>query len=460
MVYSVAHYILILDIGISTTMVRYISKYRSAGDKKGEENFAAHCFFIAFAVMILIVIAGIVLNSFLLDIYPSIPKAQHLEAHGIFIIMIATLVATIAERFLEGIIIAYEHFVIVKSLAIVKVIIKIVVTVVMLMSGLNMVALALADLIVEIVVIIFLGFYSFAVLKFKIALSKFKKSLLFSIFSFMFAIFLQSVVSYINNMVDKTILGIMTTARDVAIYSVAMTFITMFNSLPTAISSVFLPQATRIVAKEPDRKELTEFVSRPGRYQFMLCGALVCGFTLFGREFITLWVGKDSLAAWGISLIIMIPNMIPLIQNTVVCILDAKKKRLFRSITLLIMSLLHIVISIVLVDRFGILGAPIGSAIAYIIGYGIILNIYYHNVIGINVPLLFKTIFSRTWLCLLISSLIALPLNIFITRISWLILIIKIVVFCILYAVSLLLFGLNKHEKNDITSMFKKFVNR
>lgn len=87
-----------------------------------------------------------------------------------------------------------------------------------------------------------------------------------------------------------------------------------------------MPQATKLITKEANRNELTEFVIRPGRYQFMICGAIIAGFILFGKEFITLWSGADTIVAWDIALIIMIPNIIPLIENTVISILDAKRK--------------------------------------------------------------------------------------------------------------------------------------
>ena len=51
---------------------------------------------------------------------------------------------------------------------------------------------------------------------------------------------------------------------------------------------------------------------------------------------------ENVLDIWLTALIIMIPNAIPLIQNYCLNILDAMKKRLFRSIVLLSISVLNI----------------------------------------------------------------------------------------------------------------------
>ena len=77
--------------------------------------------------------------------------------------------------------------------------------------------------------------------------------------TFMCAILLQSIVSYLNNTVDKTILGVMEGKVATGIYSLAMTFITAFNMFPTAISNIFLPQATKLVLHNSNRKRSDKF---------------------------------------------------------------------------------------------------------------------------------------------------------------------------------------------------------
>ena len=128
-------------------------------------------------------------------------------------------------------------------------------------------------------------------------------------------------------------------------------------------------------------------------------------------------------------MIIMIPNMIPLIENTVISILDAKKKRLFRSLVLFGISLINVLVSIILVNKYGMMGAPIGTAFAFIVGYGVVLNFYYDRVIGINVLHMFRKIFSKVWVCILIATLVSIPLNIVMKSYSLPTLLIKMCVF-------------------------------
>lgn len=458
MIYSVASYILILDFGIKTAMVRYISKYHAENDYNSERNFSAHCLITVISMIVLMITAGLILNVFILKIYKTITVEEADTAHQLLLLMLVVIAGTVLERFVSGCLASYEHFTVINLVSVAKLVLKIILSIVLLSCGYGVITLAVVDVLIIIFANLFLSIYAIKVIKFKIKLTKFEFSIIIELASFMLPVFLQAVIGYINNYVDKTVLGIMTTKSDVAIYSVAMTFITMFNSLPSAISGVFLPQATKLVyGGDCDSNKLTDFVIRPGRYQFMLCGGFVVGFALFGREFIYLWTGPNAVQAWLIALIIMIPNIVPLIQNTALSILDAMKKRLFRSVVLFLISIVNIIISVFLVAKYGMIGAPIGTALAFIFGYGVLMNIYYKKEIKIQVGRLFKSIFSKTWICLAIAGLIGVVFNFILTDYSWITLIIKGIVFIAVYGILLVVFGFNPQEKKDFSIILSKF---
>ena len=458
MIYAIASYILILDTGINTAMVRYISKYHATNDYESEKNFAAHCLITVVTIVVLMTVAGLIMNAFLLDIYPTITAEEASVAHQLMLIMLLVISGTALERFVSGCVSAYEHFTVNNVVSVVKLIFKILLTILFLYIGMGVIAVALVDVIIIFATIIFLSIYTIRQLHFKIKLDKFDFTLIVDLISFMFPVFLQSVVVYINGYVDKTVLGIMTSKADVAIYSVATTFTTVFNALPYAISGVFLPKATKMIfGGNYNSDDLTNFVIRPGRYQFMLCGGFASGFALFGREFISLWSGPNTVQAWTVAMIIIIPNMIPLIQHTVISILDALKKRLFRSVALLLISVINVIISVFLVEKYGIMGAPIGTAFAFIVGYGVIMNIYYQKEIKIQIGRLFKTIFSKTWLCLIPSVAIGFVSNKLLPDYSWITFAVKSLVFVVVYGALLLFYGFNNQEKKDFSVVLKKF---
>jgi O-antigen/teichoic acid export membrane protein len=462
MVYSVAHYILILDLGISVTMVRYITEFDAQNKHEKAENFAFHFIFVVAGIALVVSAIGIVVNANLERIYTTLTPDEYAISHRMFSIMILQIVLTIISHYFRGIALAHEQFVFSRLISIAQILLNIGLIIAFVLSGMGILGITTANTIVIALVVGVYAVYDFFVLKFKVKFHYWDFMILRPAFLLMLAMLLQSVVGHVNSSVDKTILGIMATKKDVAIYSIAATIVTMFNSLPTTISSVFQPKAVKMVVKEANNEELTDLVIAPGRFQFMIVGAFLAGFFLFGRDFIICWAGKEMTYAWSYVLIIMIPNSIPLIQNVCLSILNAKDKRIFRSIILAALTIVNIGLTILFINLFGPIGAPLGTGISYVLGHCITMNIYYKKKIGLNVRRMFTSIFSHTWICVLISLVINLPLMLWRVDGNWFVLILKGLIFCAVYFASLVFFGFNNSEKKTVSSVLRKlsFGNR
>lgn len=154
-------------------------------------------------------------------------------------------------------------------------------------------------------------------------------------------------------------------------------------------------------------------------------------------------------------MILIIPALIPLIESVTNTILDALMKRMARSIALLGMCVINVVASIILIKMIGFIGAAFGTAISVIVGHGIIINLYLHRCIGLNVPRMFKEIFKGLLpaflLCLAIGYLISLIPGSNIVFFG-----IKVVLLVIEYGMIMYMFGMNEIEKQYIKNMIKR----
>ncbi len=92
------------------------------------------------------------------------------------------------------------------------------------------------------------------------------------------------------------------------------------------------------------------------------------------------------------------------------------------------------------------MGAPIATALSYIFGYIIAVNIFYQKTIHINVLKMFRGIISGTWICLVLTALVSIPL-LFIKTAGVLVFILKGLFICIVYVFSLISIGFNQEEK-------------
>ena len=464
MVYSMGQYILILDLGIGTVMVRYISEYLARSDYDGMKRFAGMIAILTVIICIVVVCVGFAIDLNLENIFRGLSTDDYSKSHWMFNLMIFQFVITIIDHYIQGAISAYERFVFTKIIGIIKICAVFGLTIFFVYLGFGAVGIVMANTIVITLLTAINAVYAFKILHFQIKLTFWNKTMMMPVLGLMLAMLLQSVVGNVNSSVDKTILGIMCTPLDVTVYSIAATIITLFNTIPTVISGLFQPQVTRMVVKGTNGSELTDLVIRVGRWQFMLCGTFLAGLILFGMDFLNLWVGSrltvdDMKFSLLIMLLILPFNMIPLIQTVCISILNAYDKRIYRSLILALVCVLHIIFTIITIKWWGPIGSPLGTALSYFIGYVIILNIYYSHSLHLEIGRMFKEIFSRTWICLLISFIICVPF--FYYKIStWRGLVFEACAFVAILFLFFYLIGFSKEEKDIVNNSFRKFLFR
>ena len=458
MIYSVAHYVMILDMGISTVMIRYMSEYRAKGDLKGEQNVAAIVAILVAAASVIVVAAGFVIRANIAGIYTTLTPEEVEISQTMILIMTAQFVLTIYSHYLHGSIQSREYFAFTSFVGAVDVIVSFGMTALFAWLGMGCVGIALANLLAVLLLSTVESYVLFGRIRFRVKLTRWDWRVIRPIGGLMLAMLLQSVVGHVNSFVDKTLLGMFCRKEDVTVYSLSATVLTMVNTLPGIVSGFFQPQVTRMIVKKASASELTDLVIRVGRWQFILLGAVLGAFGLFGRHFVTLWAGEEFAAmAWLIVMIIIVPNMVPLIQSVCISIMNGYDKRLYRSLILAGMTVLNVILSVILIRRFGPLGAPVGTAIAYILGDIFALNIYYAKRIHLEVGRMFRAILHKTWLAVIGATALS-AVFLLIPTVNLLTFLGECVGFVAVYGVLLYFFALNTEEKNFVRSLIRRLL--
>lgn len=457
MMSSFAGYLVLMNFGTSTVMTRYVSIALAKKDKKSEKNFIATCLLITVGLGVLIVAAAVVLFVFLDSIYSaSLTQEQIDKAKVLYIFISGNILVTLFAQAFQGIITAYEKFVVNNLWQIMRVVLKAVLIISLFMIKADSVVIVAVDLVLSVALLLFAMCYVLLKLKVRWKLYFWDKELVSSAALFSMAIFLQSIVNQVNSKVDITVLGIMTGPESATRYSVAMQIFTVFSTVSTAAMAVYLPKFSRMCANgETDGMSITKAMVAPSRVQTLASGAIMFGFLVCGRDFINVWMGSEYGLSWLIAVIILVPSFLLYSNGIIVSVLDAMGKRLVRSAILVGVALCNIVITVILVHFFGEIGAPIGTAIATLIGSVIIMNIYYVKVIKIKLGYFCKHTFKGIIPALLVAFALSFPLSFFI-EIGFVGLLIKGGVFVVSLVLCMFLFGFNKDEKALVTGIVKR----
>lgn len=464
LVYSVVSYLGLLSFGFGSAFIRYYSKYKVKDDKEGMARING-MFMIIFCIISLIsIIAGSILILNINSIFKDGLNANEINtARNLMILMIINIAISFPANVFDSNITANERYVFQRIIVLLKSILNPFLTLPLLLLGYKSVSLVIVTTIITIASLIINMLYCFKKLNTRFIFRNFNFALMKEMWIFSFYIFLNMIVDQINWSVDKFLLGMFKGTVGVAVYSIGSQINNYYLTFSTSVSSVFIPKVHRIVSETNDNDTLTDIFTKVGRIQFMILSFIATGFAFFGRYFISIWAGKEYDMAYFIALILIIPVTIPLIQNLGIEIQRAKNLHRFRSILYIFIAITNILISIPLCKILGGIGTAIGTAISLLIGNGILMNIYYHKKVGIDIIYFWKNILKVVpalgipFISGIIIKYIIGVNNIFMFAFLG-------IVYTIIFILSLWFIGMNKYERlllsDPINKVKVRFVSR
>lgn len=453
---SAVSYLSLLSFGFGSTIIRYISKYRAENDKESEEKVFGFFLVLYCVLALLVLICGVVIAYNVEPIFNKGLTTNELNKMKI-LVMIMTFNSALSFPIsvYSSMVVAHEKYIFRKLIDMFSTVLAPIANLVALYLGYASVGMATAATIIQFVILPLNVFYCYRIINIKPIFAKLPKTLIKEMLGFSVFIFIGTLVDMLFWATDKVILGMLAGSVAVAIYNVGSTFNSMVMNLSTSISGVFTPRVTGMVVKDASKEELNSIFIRIGRIQFIIIALIVSGFTVFGPSFIELWAGPGYSGAYWIAIMTMFPLCIPLIQNMGLTIVIAQNKHQFRSIVYLIIAVANVIMTYISVPYFGIYGAAACSCIAYIIGQGIIMNIYYYKVTGLDIPLFWRNIFKMAIVPIIMTGA-CLFLNSFITINSWKFFLCGVVVFTLIYAILMYLFSFNQYERALFGGILKK----
>ena len=463
LVASVIAYLTVLDLGFGNAIVRYTAKFRA--EKKTEEQYEMFGMFFLLYLVIGIIAFGIGLGLYFNvgTLFGDTMTAVELDrARIMMLLLVANLAFTFPMSIWGSIIQAYEDFVFQKSLNIFRIILNTAVMICLLHFGYKAVAMVVVQTIFNVLTLVVNFIYCRRKLNIHIYF-KFKHfhwGFLKEVAIYSFWIFLNAIMDRVYWSTGQFVLGATVGTAAVAVFAIAIQLEGMYMQFSTAISSVFLPKVTAMVATNRSRKEISDLFIRTGRIQYIVLAYILSGFIIFGRQFIELWAGAGYSDAYIISLLFFIPLTVPLIQNLGITILQARNEMKFRSVLYIIIALVSLAMQIVLTRFFGGIGCAMGVSGALVVGQILIMNVYYRRRQDLDIKTFWKEISKMSIIPIVLIFSSMLVIRHFFALDSWGKLILGIAAFSLVYIPLFFRFSMTDEERNLFISMFHKIFDK
>lgn len=446
---SLVAYLGVMDFGLTSTITRFYSRRIALNDEKGKENVLAIATFIFFILSLLTVLIGLVVYAIFPVLYSAkLSPEELIAARKMLLYLIGNTGITIFSKVFEASITSLERFVFLRMLTIIQSILQPIAVVAILTIKAEALSIVQVQVLLNIIHIICIIFYAFHGLHIRIKLHEFDKQLIVSILKFSSFLFLQIIFDLIIWRTGVVVLGAVSGPATVAVFSIAIQLNMYYKQFATAINSVLFPLVSRLSVIHNGMSELSSLFRRVGRLQLMILGLILSGFIAFGNDFLHLWVGEQFLPAYVMTLLMMIPFTLDLIENVGVLILQAKDLHKTRAMIFLGIALLTIFLTIVGTKLWDGIGSAIAIGISLLLGHGILINMYYAK-IGIEINLFFKGLIPVVFTIFITSILGVLAVKLFPIT-SWFQLGFEVSIFTVIYVLLIFFFVLRKDERKSL----------
>lgn len=450
----------LVSIGVGTMTTVMVARYNARLDenaKKERENFLAMAITASVLISLLVMAIGGVLYIGIDRIYANtLNEIQISLTKKLYILLVLNVALYLLRDVFTGIINGYEKFAYSGLLKVFRIALRIVLILILLSLGYKSIGLVMCDLMVSITLILLDVAFCFGKLKVKVHFHCFDKILFKTMFTFSAAILLQTIVNQVNQNLDSVILGAMVVPERVTVYSLALTIYVAYNGVGSAISSLFTPEAARLVQRNEGQQAIQHFTVKVGRIQLLINALILGGFICVGRDFVHIWAGSGKEDVYLISLILLIPACI---ANTLCgsnSILDGYMKRMGRSIILVIMAAYNVASSIIMIHFIDYWGAALGTATSVIVGQIGLMCLYYKRIFDFDIKGYFcgilKGILPAFALGIIAGVLVGqIPCNSGLVRLA-----LEGVAFCAVYGAIVIRLGLHEEEKQMLSGMLRR----
>lgn len=453
---SLIAYFSIMDFGLSAAVIRFYTKYKALNDRIEMENILAISMRCYGVITLLALGIGAVCYNFLDSIFANgmIP-AEIVEAKHIFLLLLVNIVITLSTMVFRSVINAHERFLFLKGMETVQLVFQPILVVLVLSRHPSAFSVAAVQTFLNFVLSAARIFYCKTKLHINIDFHYWNHELFAEFRRLALSVFVVTLIDQIFWKTNQIILGIIDGTAAVAVYSLASLIYMNYMALSGAISGVYLPHVTEMVAKKEPIQALSHLFDQIGRWQYYLLALVATGFMIFGRQFIQLWAGKGFSDAYIITLLIILPFTIDLIQNIGLSILQAMNRYEFRAKIYLCTGILNLVLAIPLAKLYGGIGCAFATGLSMFLGNGLVMNWFYHKYICLDIPGFWKQI-GRISISVVACLVVGYAGNWILPGTGKVAFVGKIVGYTILYAVVIYKTAMNEEEKGKVRGIGKR----
>ena len=441
----------LIDFGLGAAASKFLTKHVISNDGKSEKDLLGIIYKIYLLIDLIILVIFTTVYFLIEKIYVGLSNEQIVLIKTIFPIIAFYNLLNFPFISLDGSLIAHEQFIALKGFSLLQKILYtgLVSLFLLINAGVVFISIAasISGLVCLICKFIFCKFHCNLKPNFKFWDKKIAWTILtFSIWITIGTIAIKLIASFL-----PTILGVVSDARNIAVFGYAYALECNAYSVSTVFSSMLLPNVTRTVENSIDSKnELNKITLRIGRLQCFIISLLFFGFVTFGKEFLVLLMGAGYADSYLCFILLFLPNMISACfdaARTVSHVLNTVK---YTAIIRISVAITIIALAFVFGHRMGAIGVCLAYFLASIIGELFNVIFVYGFKQKMSIGKISLGILGPQIIPTLVPTILIIIVKKFIGFDSWLLLLGGIALYTLIYLALYYFVSLNSAERNQV----------
>jgi O-antigen/teichoic acid export membrane protein len=362
LVFSITGYYGLFDLGIGSSIVRYVSKFTATGEREELAKLINTSLFTYSCIGVVAMLVTLVMASEV-DRMFHVPPDFRSTARWLLLMVGASVAigfpAGIFGGFLEGL----QSFYILNWTNVVSNLLRAALIVVALRHGYGLLTVALITISLPLLASIARGFFTLRICPVPFGFKYVDRATFRQIANYSGVTFMIMIAGQLKFRTDEIVIGTFMSLAAITYFNVGARIVDYAGMVVRALSQIFVPMSSQSDARgDTGRQRKIFFV-----------GNRVCAFTIFpicvillilGKSVIEVWVGKKYVAAsYPVLVIMILCTTLWWAQGASGRILFGMSKHGTWAIVTMVEGVSNLILSIILVRPYGIIGDALGTAI-------------------------------------------------------------------------------------------------
>jgi O-antigen/teichoic acid export membrane protein len=362
LIFSVTGYYGLFDLGIRSSIIRYVAKYSAVGDNE-QLNALINTALIAYGAIGSICLVVTLIGTRYVDAWFTVPASFLTTARWLLLMVGASVALGFPLGVFSGILEGLQRFYLLNSTTVASTIIRAVLIIIALQHGGGLLSVALITVSLPLLTQIVNTFVVLHILPLRFSPRNMDRASMKRIASYSGTTFMIIIATRLRFKTDAIVIGTLLSSAAITYFAIASRLIDYASEVVSSLSQIFIPMSSQSDA-QGDSERLQKLLVLGNRACALIIFPITAILAILGKSVIQTWVGAKYVPlSYPVLLILVFSQTLMLAQSASGRILWGLAKHRTLAYVLLAEGAVNLIMSIALVRHYGIVGDAIGTAV-------------------------------------------------------------------------------------------------